>query len=561
MATQGEPTGLGWPTPAPAGDEAAGEPTGLGWPGAKEPVPGRPTGLGWPDAAAAETAAPVAEPTQPAAEPTPPAAEDRAAPESAGRPRRRRRGLVVTAVVVVVVVAAAAAVVGYGPERLRALGTTVTPTPTPTVPRPTPTTVPPALAKPTATAAPDAAAVRARLGALLRSKSLGKGFGGYVVDPVTGTTLAGRRANSTVTPASTAKLATTSAALASLGPQARFTTKVVHTEGGVTLVGGGDPTLLGPGKQPAVSAYPSYARLTALAARTAKALGKTGGVVGGGDSGGGGVVRVRVDDSLYSGSRLGPGWKPNYVPEGSVAPVDALMIDHGRADPRRSTRVTEPALAAGRAFAALLKKHGVHVKGKVARKQAAKGAATLAQVRSPTVGELVEETLTNSDNDMAEALARHVALNEGLPGSFAGGSAAVHTVLARLGVASGIHLYDGSGLSPNDRVTPRALARVLGLAASGRHPELSSVLSGLPIGGYTGTLASRFGEARSGVGMVRAKTGTLDGVSGLAGYVQDRDGRVIVFAFVANGIPPSKSWQTHLTLDRLAAGLASCGCR
>lgn len=549
MARQGEPTGLGWPTPGPVSEQAAGEPTGLGWPGATEPAPGRPTGLGWPDAAAAETAAPVSEPPQPAAEPTPvPAAEDRAAAEPAGRPRRRR-GLVVTAVVVVVVVAAAAAVVvGYGPERLRALGTTVTPTPTPTVPRPTPTTVPPALAKPTATTAPNAAAVRARLGTLLRSKSLGKGFGGYVVDPVTGTTLAGRRANSTVTPASTAKLATTSAALASLGPQARFTTKVVRTEGGVTLVGGGDPTLLGPGKQPAMPAYPSYARLTALAARTAKALVKTG------------VVRVRVDDSLYSGSRLGPGWKPNYVPEGSVAPVDALMIDHGRADPRRSTRVTDPALAAGRAFAAQLRKHGVHVKGKVARKKAAKGAATLAQVRSPTVGDLVEETLTNSDNDMAEALARHVALNEGLPGSFAGGSSAVHTVLARLGVASGIHLYDGSGLSPNDRVTPKALARVLGLAASGRHPELSSVLSGLPIGGYTGTLTSRFGEARSGVGMVRAKTGTLDGVSGLAGYVQDRDGRVIVFAFVANGIPPSKSGQTHLTLDRLAAGLASCGC-
>jgi PBP4 family serine-type D-alanyl-D-alanine carboxypeptidase len=202
----------------------------------------------------------------------------------------------------------------------------------------------------------------------------------------------------------------------------------------------------------------------------------------------------------------------------------------------------------------------VRVEGKVARKKAAPSAATLAQVQSPTVGELVEETLTNSDNDMAEALARHVALKEGRPASFAGGATAVHDVLARLGVASGISLRDGSGLSPEDRVTARALAHVLQLAASGKHPDLGSVLTGLPIGGYTGTLTDRFARARGGVGVVRAKTGTLDGVSSLAGYVQDRDGRVIVFAFVANGFPTAKAEQAHLALDRLAAAVASCGC-
>ncbi|MBO0892654.1 MAG: D-alanyl-D-alanine carboxypeptidase/D-alanyl-D-alanine-endopeptidase, partial [Acidothermales bacterium] len=455
---------------------------------------------------------------------------------------------VVAAAVVVLVVAAAGTVVAYGPDRLRALGVPA-PTPTPTVPRPTPTPVPPALATPSGTATPDAAAIRGRLGALLASKSLGKGFGAYVVDEVSGAVLVDQRGTSAVTPASTAKLATTTAALASLGPQTRFTTSVVRGKGGVTLVGGGDPTLLGPGRQPPMAGYPKYARLATLAAQTAKALGKPAG-----------RITVRVDDSLYSGPRLGPGWKPNYVPDGNVAPVDALMIDHGQADPRKSKRVGDPAVAAGRAFASLLAKHGVHVSGTVTREKTAKHAATLAQVRSPTVGDLVEETLTNSDNDMAEALARHVALNEGLPGSFPGGASAVHTVLARLGVADGIHLYDGSGLSPYDRVTAQALARVLRLAASSGYLELGSVPSGLPVGGYTGTLTTRFGQAHSGVGVVRAKTGTLDGVSSLAGYVQDRDGRVIVFAFVANGFPRTKTLQAEVVLDRLAAGLASCGC-
>lgn len=548
MATRGEPTGLGWPTPGPEREQAPGEPTGLGWPGAPEPVPGRPTGLGWPGAPE-QVDGPVGEDggTPPARDAVVDAAPAPAA-EPAPRPRGRRP-LVLTAVVVVIaVVAAAVVVIGYGPDRLRTVGSTGTPTPT--VPHPTPTAVPPALATSSGAGSPDAAAVRSRLGALLASKDLGKGFGGYVVDAVSGTALVSRRGTSAVTPASTAKLATTTAALASLGPQARFTTSVVHSKGGVTLVGGGDPTLLGPGRQPSMPAYPRYARLATLAAQTAKALGNTTG-----------KVTVRVDDSLFTGPRLGPGWKPNYVPEGSVAPVDALMIDHGRVKPRASNRVADPALAAGAAFAALLAKHGVHVEGKVTRTKAAKDAATLARVYSPTVGELVEETLTNSDNDMAEALARHVALNEGLPGSFAGGSTAVHRVLDRLGVAAGIRLYDGSGLSPKDRATPEALAGVLRLAASGRHPEFGPVLSGLPVGGYTGTLTGRFERARSGVGVVRAKTGTLDGVSGLAGYVQDRDGRVLVFAFVANGFPRTRALQAELTLDRLAAALASCGCR
>src|SRR5690606_29588597 len=162
----------------------------------------------------------------------------------------------------------------------------------------------------------------------------------------------------------------------------------------------------------------------------------------------------RVDDSLYSGPRTGPGWKPNYVPEGSVAPIHALMVDHGKRDPRKVARVPDPAVDAGRQVRALLAEEGVDVAGGGGRTEAGEDAAELASVRSPTVADLVEEALTYSDNEIAEALARQVALKEGEPASFAGGAAAVEAVLTRLGVGSGIRLYDGSGLSTKNKVTP-----------------------------------------------------------------------------------------------------------
>lgn len=462
----------------------------------------------------------------------------------------RLAGTVALAVVILLALAAGGAVAAYSPERVRALAIE-SPSPTPTVPRPTPTTVAPVLATPDTTAAPRAASVESRLGGLLVHRSLGTGFGAYVVDPANERTLLSRRGSSAVTPASTAKIPTTAAALSALGPDTRFSTTVVRSGQSVVLVGGGDPTLLGPKKQPKLPAYPSLARLSTLAKETAKALGDDAG-----------SVRVRIDDGLFSGPRIGPGWKPNYVPEGSVAPVSALTIDHGRSDPRGGGRVSDPAMLAGNAFRKLLANEGVRVAGKVGRAVAPKDAAELASVRSPTVAELVELTLTYSDNDAAEALARHVARAEGLPASFVGVAKATGQVLADLGVESGVTLVDGSGLSTRNRVTPQGLTRVLQVVASGEHPELSAVLSGMPVGGFSGTLADRYTqpESRHGVGVVRAKTGTLDGVSSLAGYVQDENGRVLVFAFVANGIPKKKAGETRPTLDRLSARLAGCGC-
>lgn len=390
------------------------------------------------------------------------------------------------------------------------------------------------------------------LAPLLAAPALGQ-VASVVVDPQSGRTLWGRNADLPVTPASTAKLATAVAALSVLGPQDRLTTSVVlGPDQQVVLVGGGDPTLASPKAPPG---YPPGASMAELAAGTADALAKRGLR----------SVRVAVDDSLFSGPTTAPGWKPSYVPTGNVSPVAALSVDGGRlnpdADPRTpDLRAADPPLAAGQVFAGLLAAHGIDVTGPVSRAKAPPSAPELAGVQSPPLSDLVEQMLQRSDNDLAEALARQVALGQHQPPTFAGGAAAVRQVLGRLGV-TGVDLVDGSGLSVDDRVTVRALAELLGLAASPAHPDLRSIVTGLPVAGFTGTLDDRFRASTGGrgAGAVRAKTGTLATVSALAGLVVDADGRELVFADVANNVPDVLG--AEAALDRVAAVLSGCGCR
>jgi D-alanyl-D-alanine carboxypeptidase/D-alanyl-D-alanine-endopeptidase (penicillin-binding protein 4) len=170
--------------------------------------------------------------------------------------------------------------------------------------------------------------------------------------------------------------------------------------------------------------------------------------------------------------------------------------------------------------------------------------------------ELVQRMLTVSDNDIAEALARAVAIHDGRPASFTGGAAAVLSRVAALGVPRrGMAMFDGSGLSLRDRVTPRALVSLLRLVAAPGQPLLRAMLPGLPVAGLTGTLADRYRTRRTSAaaGVVRAKTGTLTGVSSLAGLVVDRQGRLLAFAFVApHALQPAAA---EAALDRLAASL------
>jgi D-alanyl-D-alanine carboxypeptidase/D-alanyl-D-alanine-endopeptidase (penicillin-binding protein 4) len=418
--------------------------------------------------------------------------------------------------------------------------------------------------------APAPSALASLIGADLPSDRVGSPIGVAIADAATGKLLYSDNGDSLATPASTTKLTTATAALAVLGPQARFTTSVRQAPGGIVLVGGGDPTL-------AVNPYPATdfprpATLAALAASTARALKAAGRT----------SVRFGYDTALFRGPLLAPGWTDNLVSSGNVTPIVALEVDQGRLTARGapqdsddplnySARTMNPAGMAANAFAALLGKDGIKISGSPAQTIAGKGAATIASVSSPPLADIVEQMLQESNNVIAEDLGRQVAIALRLPATFGGADKAVETELRRLGVTTPIHLVDTSGLSPDDRIAPETLVKVLEIAigsTSGSSPAAArarAAATGLPIAGFSGTLSagqSDFGGIGGAArGALRAKTGNLDTVATLAGFVTDKAGRVLVFAIMAPDIPRDGQLQTTANaIDATAAGLAGCGC-
>ncbi|MFC7988923.1 D-alanyl-D-alanine carboxypeptidase/D-alanyl-D-alanine-endopeptidase [Streptomyces pilosus] len=395
----------------------------------------------------------------------------------------------------------------------------------------------------TATAARSAPAAKTLAGVLdplLKNPALGRPSAA-VVDVATGARLYATGPADALTPASTTKIATAVAALSAMGADHRLTTRAVYEPdtGEVVLVGGGDPTLT------ARKDAGDLASLRALAERSAAALARRGVR----------EVTLSYDTTLYRGGTRHPiGVNPN------LAAVTPLMVDEARTDDSTSgpaPRVADPAADAARKFGDLLKEHGVRTTPPGPSKATTR-ATTLATVSSPPLASLVERMLTHSDNDLAEALARHTALATGTPADFAGGGAAVTARLKHLGLpVKGADVKDGSGLDRRDKLTAGLLTALLVKAGDPAHPELRPALTGLPVAGFTGTLAGRYDGGAAG--LVRAKTGTLTGVNTLAGTVVDRDGRLLAFAFLANGTTGQAPAQT--ALDRATTALAACGCR
>ncbi|MFI0795373.1 D-alanyl-D-alanine carboxypeptidase/D-alanyl-D-alanine-endopeptidase [Micromonospora rubida] len=406
--------------------------------------------------------------------------------------------------------------------------------------------------------------VRAALEPLLRAPELGSRVNVSVADVTTGRSLYSRGGDAGTVPASVTKLATAVTVLKARGPDHRIPTRAVAgaNPGEVVLVGGGDPTLAVDGD----GFYPDAARLDDLAKQVKQALGGTA------------PTRVTVDSSLFPGPVYGPGWDSDIPTGGFGAAISALMTDGARRDPQTAKknfdaghgwaeRVPQPDLVAGRAFARLLGLTGAaaEVKREAASSAAAPApGAELGKVESLPVIRLVDLMITDSDNVIAEAMARQVALARDQPASFVGGAAAMDIVIGELGLpADEITLADGSGLSRSNRISPSLLTDLISLAGNGTHPELAAIFGGLPVAAWSGTLGGRYQvpATAAGAGVVRAKTGTLTRVHAIAGLVTTADGRLLTFAVLTDQTPPDSLDDTRRALDRITSALARCGCR
>lgn len=374
----------------------------------------------------------------------------------------------------------------------------------------------------------------ANLDARVLDQRLGSDVSGVVLDANSDDTVWDHDGATALMPASNAKLATSTAALTVLGPDHRFTTKVVYGNGTLTVVGGGDRTL-------------STADLTEMAQSAVAGL-KRAGLS---------TVKVAVDDSLFPEPTLADGWNEGYYPD-TVAPVRALVVDgHG---------VQDTSIDAGQAFAKLLAKEGITVDGDVTRGTAERTDVPVARHQSAPLADIVKTMLKHSDNNIAETLLRMTALRAGNPATFEGGTSVVRHVLSdRYGISlDHFEIHDGSGLSRNDRIPAATLAQILELLTEPRYSHtLGSMLDGLPVAGEAGsTLGPEYGRfddpnSKCAVGKVQAKTGTLTGAIGLSGLTRTDDGKWRVFSFIENGSTAAPN-DVKDAMDGLAATVNGC---
>lgn len=417
-------------------------------------------------------------------------------------------------------------------------------------------------------------------------------WGVLIVDPATGDTLYSANAGKLFVPASNTKLITGAVALAQLGADFRFTTRIFGATprrdgtmpGDLVVVGRGDPSVSDSLAGDAMA--PLRALADSLAARGVKRI--AGRLIRGADS--------------FSDSTLGSGWAWDDLDAGYAAPTDELMFNEGfaritvvggaaagdrvtvRTAPSRTvprlgalnvttvrnccmerSRVTaegdvrgprptvslsgsvragdsvtvtvalrHPNAAFLDAFAEVLAARGITIaKGVEADSLAdTTGLTLLATRRSPPLSAVLARFEKASQNQIGELLLKTLGLERTGVGRADSGSVVVRRQLLVWGVDSSLaSLRDGSGLSRHNFVAPEAIVRVL--HAMLQHEDFDLFYQALAVGGVDGTIATRL-RGTPAMANVHAKTGTLDKVRALSGYVTTADGHLLIFSTIAN---------------------------
>ena len=326
-----------------------------------------------------------------------------------------------------------------------------------------------------------------------------------------------------VTPASTMKFIVAAVALEVLGADHTYTTEVraeIAADGSIGslyLVGGGDPLL-------ASDWYPDDATYNRFPQQPATSLDALADAVKAA-----GVVQVSgnvvADLTRYDSEYYPPTWEIA-LRNVEGGPISSLTVNDGwvRGD---SGKVTDPGAGAAREFYRLLAERGIVIGGQPATGATPTGLATLATVSSAPLVDVVAEMLQNSDNNTAEMMLKEIGFVARGSGSRASGLAVVNEKLTAWGVPmTGVVLDDGSGLSRNNKVTCEAFLAVLDRFDIG-----DPVVSTLAVAGRSGTLAQYF-VGTPVEGRLFGKTGSLNGVKALIGYVEAPGGSTITFALL-----------------------------
>jgi D-alanyl-D-alanine carboxypeptidase/D-alanyl-D-alanine-endopeptidase (penicillin-binding protein 4) len=371
--------------------------------------------------------------------------------------------------------------------------------------------------------------------------SAGSASGAYVYDISTGTPLFAERATIARPPASVEKLYTATTALELMGPQETLSTTVLGTghlaaggrwQGNLYLRGGGDPTFGSP-----LFVGLHYGGVGATVTRLALELKRAGIRNVSGD--------IDGDESFFDSLRGDPssGYAPDPELEGNLS---ALAFNRGETGRQQGAQAT--AAYAAYELRGAMRAQGIAVKGGKAA-SAPLGASAIASVKSPTLAQLLGLTLPPSDNYFAETLLKDIGARYGGAGSTAAGAAVVRRTIARFFHVHP-HLLDGSGLSHSDHTSPIEVVKLLATLA---HSPIGTTLrKDLAVAGHTGTLSERM-RGSPASGRCQAKTGTLIGVSNLAGYCQSEGGDILAFAFFTDGI---ETTEAHRIQDTMAVSLA-----
>lgn len=417
-------------------------------------------------------------------------------------------------------------------------------TPSATTPAPTSTPTPAGRAVPKDAAGPSALRT-CTISTAASASGLGA-FEGYVMNAKTGEVLFSRNGDKAAQTGSVMKTLTTATALAVLGGDHRIPTTVTKESGGaIALVGHGDATLSAGG----ATVYPGAPTLGQLAQQVKAKLGSAP------------VTTIVTDDTYWNDADAwDPTWPVSERTIGYQPNVTALMVDGDRANPGAATspRSTDPVGRAGDLFRTALANAGVAGAANAQIvKRATTSTDTIATVSSQPVSTLIGQMIPNSDNTLAEMLARVSSKESGSNGSAASLTSVYQAALKSYGVdPSGIVIKDGSGESAANAVSPNFVAHLMVQVQAGAK-GLGTLANALPVSGQSGTLASRFTGANAVArGKVHAKTGWIDSANTLGGYIDAADGTRLTFAFYAIG---SSRAAALPALDAVTAATYSCG--